>query len=114
MALLKFHSVVELVLLYTVDFFFLLPKASKLAKQIVVLEDKKKSQEEEITKYQKQLEVLCSAGKELKAKLDSRITAEEHLAVVNDLKRYDLHMVHIWRNIGAKHAHDQSCTRSTL
>ncbi|RLV97389.1 hypothetical protein DV515_00011822 [Chloebia gouldiae] len=61
-------------------------EASKLAKQIVVLEDKKKSQEEEITKYQKQLEVLCSTGEELKAKLDSRITAEEHLAVVNDLK----------------------------
>ncbi|XP_077642406.1 centrosomal protein of 89 kDa-like isoform X2 [Lonchura striata] len=61
-------------------------EASELAKQIVILEDKKKSQEEEITKYQKQLEVLCSTGEELKAKLDSRITAEEHLAVVNDLK----------------------------
>ncbi|XP_077642401.1 centrosomal protein of 89 kDa-like isoform X6 [Lonchura striata] len=61
-------------------------EASELAKQIGILEDKKKSQEEEITKYQKQLEVLCSTGEELKAKLDSRITAEEHLAVVNDLK----------------------------
>ncbi|XP_068058617.1 centrosomal protein of 89 kDa isoform X1 [Anomalospiza imberbis] len=61
-------------------------EASKLTKQIVVLEDKKKSQEEEITEYQKQLEALCSTCEELKAKMDSRITEEEHLAVVNDLK----------------------------
>ncbi|XP_064242935.1 centrosomal protein of 89 kDa isoform X4 [Passer domesticus] len=61
-------------------------EASKLTKQIVVLEDKKKSQEEEITEYQKQLAALCSTCEELKAKVDSRITAEEHLAVVNDLK----------------------------
>ncbi|NXQ61643.1 CEP89 protein, partial [Anthoscopus minutus] len=61
-------------------------EASKLTKQIVLLEDKKKSQEEEITEYQKQLEALCSTCEELKAKMDSRITAEEHLAVVNDLK----------------------------
>ncbi|XP_041346476.1 centrosomal protein of 89 kDa isoform X1 [Pyrgilauda ruficollis] len=61
-------------------------EASKLTKQIVALEDKKKSQEEEITEYQKQLAALCSTCEELKAKVDSRITAEEHLAVVNDLK----------------------------
>ncbi|NXT11941.1 CEP89 protein, partial [Prunella fulvescens] len=61
-------------------------EASKLTKQIVVLEDKKKSQEEAITEYQKQLEALCSTCEELKAKMESRITAEEHLAVVNDLK----------------------------
>ncbi|NWT75797.1 CEP89 protein, partial [Prunella himalayana] len=61
-------------------------EASKLTKQIVILEDKKKSQEEEITEYQKQLEALCSTCEELKAKIESRITAEEHLAVVNDLK----------------------------
>ncbi|XP_030811671.1 centrosomal protein of 89 kDa isoform X1 [Camarhynchus parvulus] len=61
-------------------------EASKLTKQIVVLEDKNKSQEEEITEYQKQLEALCSTCEELKAKVDSTITAEEHLAVVNDLK----------------------------
>ncbi|NWR19234.1 CEP89 protein, partial [Emberiza fucata] len=61
-------------------------EASKLTKQIVILEDKKKSQEEEIREYQKQLEALCSTCEELKAKVDSRITAEEHLAVVNDLK----------------------------
>uniref|UniRef100_A0A8C3UI05 Centrosomal protein 89 n=2 Tax=Catharus ustulatus TaxID=91951 RepID=A0A8C3UI05_CATUS len=61
-------------------------EASKLTKQIVVLEDKKQSQEEEIAEYQKQLEALCSTCEELKAKLDSRITAEEHLALVNELK----------------------------
>uniref|UniRef100_A0A8C0VBA3 Centrosomal protein 89 n=1 Tax=Cyanistes caeruleus TaxID=156563 RepID=A0A8C0VBA3_CYACU len=61
-------------------------EVSKLTKQIVVLEDKKQSQEEEITEYQKQLKALCSTCEELKAKLDSRITAEEHLALVNDLK----------------------------
>ncbi|NWX59255.1 CEP89 protein, partial [Promerops cafer] len=61
-------------------------EASKLTKQIVVLEDKKQSQEKEITEYQKQLEALCSTYEELKAKMDNTITAEEHLAVVNDLK----------------------------
>ncbi|XP_066184057.1 centrosomal protein of 89 kDa [Sylvia atricapilla] len=61
-------------------------EASKLTKQILVLEDKKQSQEEEIAKYQKQLEALCSKYEELKAKKNSRIPAEEHLALVNDLK----------------------------
>ncbi|NWY70841.1 CEP89 protein, partial [Erithacus rubecula] len=61
-------------------------EASKLTKQIVVLENKKQIQEKEITKYQKQLEALCSACEELKAKLGSRIAAEEHLALVNELK----------------------------
>ncbi|XP_064578927.1 centrosomal protein of 89 kDa isoform X3 [Zonotrichia leucophrys gambelii] len=62
-------------------------EASKLTKQIVILEDKNKSQEEEIAEYQKQLEALCSTCEELKAKVDSRIPEKEHLAVVNDLKR---------------------------
>ncbi|NXB19067.1 CEP89 protein, partial [Rhagologus leucostigma] len=61
-------------------------EASKLTKQIVILEGKKQSQEEEIAEYQKQLEALCSTCEELKAKMDSRIRAEEHLALVNDLK----------------------------
>ncbi|KAM4894691.1 centrosomal protein of 89 kDa isoform 2-T2 [Sylvia borin] len=61
-------------------------EASKLTKQILVLEDKKQSQEEEIVKYQKQLEALCSKYEELKAKKNSSIPAEEHLALVNDLK----------------------------
>ncbi|KAF1405100.1 Centrosomal protein of 89 kDa, partial [Spheniscus humboldti] len=61
-------------------------EASKLTKQIIMLEDKKQSQEEELAKYQKQLEALRSTCEELKAKLDSRIAAEEHFALVNDLK----------------------------
>ncbi|XP_058669539.1 centrosomal protein of 89 kDa isoform X2 [Ammospiza nelsoni] len=61
-------------------------EASKLTKQIVILEDKNKSQEKEIAEYQKQLEALCSTCEELKAKVDSSIPEKEHLAVVNDLK----------------------------
>ncbi|NXW56577.1 CEP89 protein, partial [Eurystomus gularis] len=63
-------------------------EASKLTKQIIILEDKKQSQEKEIAEYQKQLEALRSTCEELKAKLDSRIAAEEHFAVVNDLKSH--------------------------
>ncbi|XP_049660621.1 centrosomal protein of 89 kDa isoform X6 [Accipiter gentilis] len=63
-------------------------EASKLTKQIIILEDKKQSQEEEIAEYQKQLEALRSTCEELKAKLDSRIAAEEHFALVNDLKSH--------------------------
>ncbi|XP_064527346.1 centrosomal protein of 89 kDa isoform X1 [Pseudopipra pipra] len=62
-------------------------EASKLTKQIVILEGKKQSQEEEIAEYQKQLEALCSTCEELKARVKSRIAAEEHLALVNDLNR---------------------------
>ncbi|NWH94669.1 CEP89 protein, partial [Aegithalos caudatus] len=58
-------------------------EASKLTKQIVLLENKKQSQEEE---YQKQLEALRCICEELKAKMDSTVPAEEHLALVNDLK----------------------------
>ncbi|NXQ84153.1 CEP89 protein, partial [Nyctibius grandis] len=61
-------------------------EASKLTKQIIILEDKIRSQEGGIAEYQKQLEALRSACEDLKAKLDSRIAAEEHFALVNDLK----------------------------
>ncbi|XP_009901064.2 centrosomal protein of 89 kDa [Dryobates pubescens] len=63
-------------------------EASKLTKQIIILEEKKQSQEEEIAGYQKQLEALHSTCEELKAKLESRIAAEEHIALVNDLKSH--------------------------
>ncbi|XP_050167450.1 centrosomal protein of 89 kDa isoform X2 [Myiozetetes cayanensis] len=62
-------------------------EASKLTKQIVILEGKKQSQEEEIAEYQKQLKALCSTCEELKAQVESRIAAEQHLALVNDLNR---------------------------
>ncbi|KAM4639443.1 centrosomal protein of 89 kDa isoform 1-T1 [Amazona ochrocephala] len=61
-------------------------EASKLTKQIMILEDKKQSQEKEIAEYQKQLEALHSSCEELKAKLNSRIAEEEHFALVNNLK----------------------------
>ncbi|NWH82720.1 CEP89 protein, partial [Piaya cayana] len=63
-------------------------EASKLTKQIVILENKKQSQDKEIAEYQKQLEALRSTCEELKAKLDSRIAAEEHFTLVNDLKSH--------------------------
>ncbi|NXF64954.1 CEP89 protein, partial [Ciccaba nigrolineata] len=63
-------------------------EASKLTKQIIILEDKKQSQEEEIAEYQKQVEALRSTCEELKTKLDSKIAAEEHFALVNDLKSH--------------------------
>ncbi|XP_048814976.1 centrosomal protein of 89 kDa [Lagopus muta] len=63
-------------------------EASKLTKQIIILEEKKQSQEEQIRDYQKQLKALHTSCEELKAKLDSRIAAEEHFALVNDLKSH--------------------------
>ncbi|XP_031471370.1 centrosomal protein of 89 kDa [Phasianus colchicus] len=63
-------------------------EASKLTKQIIILEEKKQSQEEQIRDYQKQLKALHATCEELKAKVDSRIAAEEHFALVNDLKSH--------------------------
>ncbi|XP_058278092.1 centrosomal protein of 89 kDa isoform X2 [Hirundo rustica] len=64
----------------------LVQEASELTKKIVVLEDKKQSQKKKIIEYQKRLEALSSTCEELKAKMGSRIPAEEHLALVNDFK----------------------------
>uniref|UniRef100_A0A452HE71 Uncharacterized protein n=1 Tax=Gopherus agassizii TaxID=38772 RepID=A0A452HE71_9SAUR len=61
-------------------------EVSKLTKQLMVLEAKKQSQEEEISENQKQLKSLCSACEELKANLNGRVTAEEHVALVNALR----------------------------
>ncbi|XP_025915188.1 centrosomal protein of 89 kDa isoform X3 [Apteryx rowi] len=63
-------------------------EVSKLTKQMIILEDKKQSQDEEIAEYQKQLEALHSTCEDLKAKLDSKVAAEEHFALVNDLKSH--------------------------
>ncbi|XP_062442749.1 centrosomal protein of 89 kDa isoform X2 [Rhea pennata] len=63
-------------------------EVSKLTKQMIILEDKKQSQDKEIAEYQKQLEALHSTCEELKAKLDSKVGAEEHFALVNDLKSH--------------------------
>ncbi|KAG8562746.1 hypothetical protein GDO81_015798, partial [Engystomops pustulosus] len=61
-------------------------EVSQLTKQLMVLESTKKSQEEELLEFQKQQEVLRSKYNELKANLESRVTAEEHVAMVNELK----------------------------
>ncbi|XP_061863643.1 centrosomal protein of 89 kDa isoform X2 [Colius striatus] len=61
-------------------------EGAKLTKQIVSLEEKKRSQEQQLAEYQKQLEALRSTCEELKAKLDGRIASEEHFALVNELK----------------------------
>uniref|UniRef100_A0A8C3H5D0 Centrosomal protein 89 n=1 Tax=Chrysemys picta bellii TaxID=8478 RepID=A0A8C3H5D0_CHRPI len=63
-----------------------LQEVSKLTKQLMVLEAKKQSQEEEISQNQKQLKSLCSTCEELKANLNGRVTAEEHVALVNALR----------------------------
>ncbi|KAG6940622.1 centrosomal protein 89, partial [Chelydra serpentina] len=63
-----------------------LQEVSKLTKQLMVLEAKKQSQEEEISENQKQLKSLCSTCEELKANLNGRVTAEAHVALVNALR----------------------------
>ncbi|XP_042293404.1 centrosomal protein of 89 kDa isoform X2 [Sceloporus undulatus] len=62
-------------------------EVSKLTKQLMILEAKKQSQEEEMRECQKQLEELRSLYKELKARVQDQITVEEHVALVNKLKR---------------------------
>ncbi|CAN2389381.1 Centrosomal protein [Pristimantis euphronides] len=61
-------------------------EASQLTKQLMVLESTKRSQEEELLEFQKQQEVLRSKYSELKANMDGRVAAEEHVAMVNELK----------------------------
>ncbi|XP_074865157.1 centrosomal protein of 89 kDa isoform X2 [Carettochelys insculpta] len=63
-----------------------LQEISKLTKQLMILEAKKQSQEEEISENQKQLKSLCSTCEKLKANLTGRVAAEEHAALVNALK----------------------------
>uniref|UniRef100_K7FRD0 Centrosomal protein 89 n=1 Tax=Pelodiscus sinensis TaxID=13735 RepID=K7FRD0_PELSI len=63
-----------------------LQEVSKLTKQLMILEAKIQSQEEEISENQKQLKSLCSTCEELKANLNGRITAEEHATLVNALR----------------------------
>ncbi|XP_053127058.1 centrosomal protein of 89 kDa isoform X3 [Hemicordylus capensis] len=59
---------------------------SKLTKQLMILEAKKHSQEEELRDSQKQLDVLHSTYKELKATFRNHITMKEHVALVEQLK----------------------------
>ncbi|KAG9474884.1 hypothetical protein GDO78_003382, partial [Eleutherodactylus coqui] len=61
-------------------------EASQLTKQLMVLESTKRSLEEELFEFQKQQEVLRSKYSELKANMNGSIAAEEHVAMVNELK----------------------------
>ncbi|XP_044126304.1 centrosomal protein of 89 kDa isoform X1 [Bufo gargarizans] len=59
---------------------------SELTKQLMVLESTKRNQEEELLEFQKQQEVLRSKYNDLKATMDGSVSAEEHVAMVNELK----------------------------
>ncbi|KAM3920625.1 centrosomal protein of 89 kDa isoform 2-T2 [Leptodactylus fuscus] len=61
-------------------------EVSQLKKQLMVSESTKQSQEEELLDIQKQQEVLRFKYNELKDNMDSRVSAEEHVAMVNELK----------------------------
>ncbi|XP_015264220.1 PREDICTED: centrosomal protein of 89 kDa [Gekko japonicus] len=60
---------------------------SKLTEKLMASEAKKQSQEEEIRMCQKQLEELQSTIKGLKASFKDCITMEEHVALINRVKR---------------------------
>lgn len=53
----------------------------------MVLEAKKQSQEEHMKECQKQLDELRSTYKELKASVQDHITVEEHVTLINKIKR---------------------------
>ncbi|XP_062817990.1 centrosomal protein of 89 kDa isoform X1 [Anolis carolinensis] len=61
-------------------------EVSKLTKQLMILEAKKQSQEEDLKECQKQLDDLHATYKELKTSVKDQITVEEHDASVNKLK----------------------------
>ncbi|XP_062997610.1 centrosomal protein of 89 kDa isoform X2 [Elgaria multicarinata webbii] len=61
-------------------------EVSKLTKQLMALEAKKQSQEEELRECQKQLEGLHSTYRELKASIKDHVTVKEHVALVNKCK----------------------------
>ncbi|XP_063294539.1 centrosomal protein of 89 kDa [Pelobates fuscus] len=61
-------------------------EVSQLTKQVMVLEAKKQSQEDELSDMQKQQDVLRSKYEDLKSKVDGWIDVNEHVAMVNELK----------------------------
>ncbi|XP_069495200.1 centrosomal protein of 89 kDa isoform X2 [Ambystoma mexicanum] len=63
-------------------------EVSKLSKQLMLLETKRENQEQELSEMQKQLQASRSKCDELKANLDGKIAAEEHVAMVNELKSH--------------------------
>ncbi|XP_063802068.1 centrosomal protein of 89 kDa isoform X2 [Pseudophryne corroboree] len=63
-----------------------LQEVTQLTKQLMTLEATKRSQEEELLESREQRELLRSKCSELKVNMESRVAAEEHVAMVNELK----------------------------
>ncbi|XP_072278265.1 centrosomal protein of 89 kDa isoform X2 [Pyxicephalus adspersus] len=63
-----------------------LQEVSQLTKQLMTLEATNRSSEDTLLELQKQQELLRSKYSEMKANMDGRIAAEEHVAMVNELK----------------------------
>lgn len=61
-------------------------EVSKLTKQLMLLETKKLTHDEELSELQKQLQASNSKNDELKARLEGRMAAEQHVAMVNELR----------------------------
>lgn len=66
---------------------FGLPAVSQLTKQLMTLEAGNRGSEEALLELRKQHELLRSKCNDLKADVDGRVAAEEHVAMVNELKR---------------------------
>ncbi|XP_040185387.1 centrosomal protein of 89 kDa isoform X2 [Rana temporaria] len=63
-----------------------LQEVSQLTKQLMTLEAANRGSEGALLELQKQHELLRSKCNELKADVDGRVAAEEHVAMVNELK----------------------------
>ncbi|XP_036065360.1 centrosomal protein of 89 kDa isoform X2 [Onychomys torridus] len=63
-----------------------LQEVSKLTKQLVLLEAKTQSQEQQLVESKEQLGSLQARCQELKAQLDSKIAIDVHTSIVNELK----------------------------
>ncbi|XP_059130886.1 centrosomal protein of 89 kDa isoform X3 [Peromyscus eremicus] len=63
-----------------------LQEVSKLTKQLVLLEAKTQSQEQQLVESKEQLGSLQAKCQELRAQLDSKIAIDVHTSIVNELK----------------------------
>ncbi|XP_028733600.1 centrosomal protein of 89 kDa isoform X1 [Peromyscus leucopus] len=63
-----------------------LQEVSKLTKQLVLLEAKTQSQEQQLVESKEQLGSLQARCQELKTQLDSKIAVDVHTSIVNELK----------------------------
>ncbi|XP_077308734.1 centrosomal protein of 89 kDa isoform X1 [Lithobates pipiens] len=63
-----------------------LQEVSQLTKQLMTVEAANRGSEEALLELRKQHELLRSKCNELKADVDGRVAAEEHVAMVNELK----------------------------